>query len=737
MDDQPAYRDATLPPDRRATDLLGRMTVREKIGQLLQPEGGWKAFRRAPGGGIEIDPEWARQVTDDGIGSIFGLQLTSEYTGLTLETGCAAEFGTQVRDRLQRLAREGTRLGIPLLFAEECPHGHLALGATVFPTGHALGHTWDAGLLERVGRAIGEEAGLRGADLAYGPVLDLAADARWGRCEECLGEDPVHATLLGTALVRGMIAGGVVPTLKHFAGHGANQGGRNLAPVSVGERELRAELLRAFRAAVAAGAGAVMTAYNEVDGVPATANRRLLTGILRDEWGFGGVVVSDGRAVDQLAEHHHVAADLADAAAQALKAGVDICVWGRAFHHLQEALDRSLATIGDVDRAVHRVLTLKFRLGLFDRPYAAARGDPARVGCREHRALAREAADKSLVLLTNAGVLPVAAGRRIALIGPNADAPYHQLGDYTALQAPGTVVTLRAALAERLGVSLSYAPGCRILGADRSGFPAALAAAAAADVVVLALGGCSSGMREFHADRDCGEGFDRTGLRLGGEQEHLLRAVATLGKPVVLVLIGGRPFALDDVADLPAAILTAGYPGAEGGAAIADCLLGRTNPGGRLAMSWPRTVGQMPMTARAHRSLWWSSYIEDRRRPRFAFGHGLSYTTFVYRDLRLDRDAIAPDGTLSATVEVVNTGARAGDEVVLWQLDDEVASVGRPERILGHAERITLAPGEARRVGFTITAAHLAVVDREMRETVEPGWFTLFVGGQSARFQVQ
>jgi len=740
------YKDPTQPVDIRVADLLGRMTVAEKVGQLWLPEYGWQACRRVDGR-IVVTDAWRELIVAHGIGALYGLFRADPWTRVTLAEGLRARDAATAANAVQRLAVEETRLGIPLLLSEECPHGHMAIDATVFPAGITMGATWNAVLIEQVWQAIGAELRAHGVGTGYGPLLDLAYDPRWSRCEECFGEDPWHAAVLGAAAVRGLQTPGadgrrVYATLKHFAGHGPNVGGRNGAQTNAGERQLREELLLPFQAAVRAGAQSLMSAYNDIDGVPATGNRWLLTQVLRGEWNFHGFVVSDGGAVDMLENGHRVAATPSEAAAKALRAGVDCSLWGHAFEHLAQALENGLLTLEDLDRAVGRMLAAKFRLGLFEQPYIPDTTEI--VACPAHLELAAESARQGLVLLKNEHqVLPIGAGVHVAVVGPNADTPYNQLGDYTAPQPLGRVVTVLDGMRRVAGIdAVLHAPGCRVRQPGRDGFAAALEAGRRSEVIVAVLGGSSA--RDFSSlfsdtgaalpgedgsDMDCGEGYDRCRLELPGEQLALLRELKTLGKPLIVVLIKGRPLDLTAVAAEADAILDAGYPGQMGGLAIAEALFGLTNPGGRLAMSAPRSVGQLPVYSSLHATSR-RAYVEGESNTLYPFGWGLSYTSFSYSDLRLQEAQMAPDCGLRAEVCVTNTGAREGDEVVQWYITDQVASVARLERCLRAFQRLRLAPGASANATFTILPEHLILVNDEMQPVVEPGKFILYVGGR-------
>jgi beta-glucosidase len=747
-----SYKDSSLPAQRRAELLLALMTTEEKIGQLIQPFG-WKTYRKN-GGSIEIEESFKQQVRNGGVGSLYGVLRADPWTEVTLETGLSPEEGARAVNEIQRYAIEESRLGIPILFGEECSHGHMAIGATVYPVPLLLGSMWNTDLYRRICRAIAAETRAQGGAVTYSPVLDVVRDPRWGRTEECFAEDPYLIAEMAVASVEGLQGGGldgsqsVLATLKHFAGYGSSEGGRNAGPVHMGLRELHEVDLLPFRKAVEAGALSVMTAYNEIDGVPCTSSDYLLKRVLRQEWGFDGFVITDCGAINMLAWGHDVAEDGREAAAIALKAGVDMEMSGEMFgKYLQSALQDGIVRMEELDEAVRRVLKIKFMLGLFERPYVDA-GQAARIiGSREHVELAREAAREGIVLLKNeGGVLPLgkSGNGKVAVIGPNANQIYNQLGDYTSPQPRHQVVTLldgvRRAISED---RVLYAPGCRIKDDSREGFEHALACAAEAEVVILALGGSSA--RDFgegtidlrtgasvvtdraYSDMECGEGIDRTGLHLLGVQLELAQEIRKLGKPMVVVYMNGRPVVepwIDENAD---AILEAWYPGQEGGNALADILFGDVNPSGRLTVSVPKHVGQLPVFYNGKRSRG-KRYLETDVKPRYPFGFGLSYTTFRYDGLKLSADRISPDGQAVVTVDVTNTGTVAGAETVQLYVRDKVSSVTRPAKELKAFSKVMLQPGETRTVSFVIGKEQLQLVNERLEAVVEAGEFIIMVG---------
>jgi len=744
-------REGTLPAAERAERLLGLMTAEEKIGQLVQPFG-WRAYRKEAGR-IALDEAFCEAAARGGIGSLYGVLRADPWTEVTLDTGLPPKEGAEVMNAIQRYAIEHSRLGIPILFGEECSHGHMAIGATVFPVPLAIASAWDPELYRELCRAIARETRSRGGAVTYSPVLDVVRDPRWGRTEECYGEDPYLAGELAVAAVEGLQGEAldsdesVVATLKHFVAYGSPEGGRNAAPAHMGPRELHETDLVPFRKAVEAGALSVMPAYNEIDGAPCTSNGELLNGLLRERWGFEGFVVTDCGAIDMLASGHDVAAGGEEAALLALEAGVDMEMSGAMFgKHLLSAWDKGRLPERLLDEAVRRILTVKFRLGLFDRPYVDPERAEAVIGNPAHIALARRAARESVVLLKNrGGVLPLSkSSGTIAVIGPNADNVYNQLGDYTSPQPRGNVVTLLDGIRGKVGAErVLYAPGCRIRGENKEGFANALACAANADVIVVAVGGSSA--RDFgegtidlrtgasvargdgESDMDCGEGIDRVDLRLSGVQLELVQELCRTGKPVVVVYINGRPIAepwIDEHAD---AIAEAWYPGQEGGNGIADVLFGDANPSGRLTVSIPKHVGQLPVYYRGKRTRG-KRYLETDVEPAYPFGFGLSYTTFAYSALRVFPETIAPGETAEVRVTVKNVGERTGSDVVQLYVTDVVSSVTKPWKELKGFRKVTLAPGEETIVSFPLDAERLQTIGTNLTPVVEEGEFRIAIG---------
>lgn len=718
MAQQWLYKQAAVPIEYRVKDLLGRMTIEEKVGQLCCPLG-WEMYTKTGKNEVTVSELYKKKMAEAPVGSFWAVLRADPWTQKTLETGLSPELSAKALNALQKYAVEETRLGIPVLFAEECPHGHMAIGTTVFPTALSAASTWNEGLMLKMGEAIALEARLQGANIGYGPVLDVAREPRWSRMEETFGEDPVLTTIMGVAMMKGM-QGKVqndgkhlYATLKHFAAYGVPESGHNGSRANCGMRQLLSEYLPPFRKAVKEGAGTLMTSYNAIDGVPCTANKELLTDVLRNQWGFKGFVYSDLISIEGIVGMR-AAKDNKEAVVKALKAGLDMDLGGNAFgKNLKKAYEEGLITMADLDRAVGNVLRLKFQMGLFENPYVSPELAKKLVHSKEHKELARQVAREGVVLLKNEGVLPLSKHiGHLAVIGPNADEMYNQLGDYTAPQVREEVATvldgIRAAVSESTRVT--YVKGCAVRDTTATDIPAAVAAAQKADAVVLVVGGSSA--RDFKTkyistgaatvsedaktlpDMDCGEGFDRSSLRLLGDQEKLISAVASTGKPLVVVYIQGRTMNMNLAAEKAQALLTAWYPGEQGGMGIADILFGDYSPAGRLPVSVPRSEGQLPVFYSQGTQ---RDYVESKGTPLYAFGYGLSYTRFTYSGLELQK------GTEMETLQTVactvtNTGNRDGEEVVQLYIGDKVASVSQPPLLLKAFQRIFLKKGESRQV---------------------------------------
>jgi beta-glucosidase len=744
--DTPPYRDPKLPVDQRVADLLSRMTLEEKVAQL---ESVWENHQFFPEErAFFVDekgaflPAVAAAQFKYGMGEMAN---PSQHRG-PRET---AEF----TNTLQKLVKENTRLGIPILFHEECLHGLVAPGSTSYPAAIALASTWDPGLVHEVFTATAAEARSRGAQQCLSPVLDLARDPRWGRTEETYGEDPYLVSHIGLAAVQGLQGVGpgidnshVISTAKHFAVHGQPEGGTNIAPGNYSERVIREYFLKPFETVVKYGpVQSVMASFNEIDGIPSHSNKHLLDDILRQEWGFQGVVVSDYFGITDLNTIHHVVANNQDAAKLALESGVDVELpFARAFPSLIEQVKSGNVSEFYVDRAVARLLREKFLLGLFENPYVDPDNAVRIANSPEHQQLALKAAHEAIILLKNQGnFLPLDKKKykRIAVIGPNA-ADAH-LGGYSG--EPVHAVSVLQGIKDKVGstVEVLYSEGCRITetppdwNADNVvlGDPAlnakriadAVLVAEKADLVILVLGENEQTSREAWAENHPG---DRDDLDLLGNQDDLVKAIQATGKPIVVMLLNGRPNSINYIAQNVPAILEGWYLGQEGGTAVADVMFGDYNPGGRLPITVPRSVGQLPdyyyQKPSAKRE-----YLGTTTQPLFPFGWGLSYTTFKYANVQVTPDTIGTEGQAQVSVDVTNSGTVRGDEVVQLYIRDEVSSVTRPVKELRGFQRITLDPGETRTVHFTLGPAELSFLNRDMRRVVEPGTFRIMVGGNS------
>jgi beta-xylosidase len=738
------WRDPSRSAAERAADLLGRMTLEEKVAQLAsiwlgnQPRDSNVAPMQGDFGAPEAP---LAEVIKDGLG-----QLTRVFGTRPVPPGDAARTLAE----LQAQIVAASRFGIPAVAHEECLTGFAAWTATIFPTPLAWGATFDPGLVGEMAAAIGSSMAGVGIHQGLAPVLDVTRDRRWGRTEETIGEDPYLVGLVGTAYVRGLQSAGIQATLKHFAGYSASRAGRNMAPVAIGPREFADVILVPFEMALRiGGAKSVMPSYTDVDGVPVSGDRTMLTGLLRDQLGFDGLVVSDYYAIAFLQTQHAVASTPAQAAALALDAGLDVelpsvACYGAA---LVTAVREGQVPQELVDRAAARVLRQKCELGLLDPGWSPA-GVPAAVIDLDppaHRGLARRLAEESVVLLANRDAsLPLRPDASIAVVGLLANDPLAFFGCYSmprhlggryaeAIEGPDATTLLDALRAELPAAEISYAAGCAVRGTDRSGFAHAAVHAEEADVVVAVLGDEAG----LFGRGTSGEGCDVTDLRLPGVQEDLLRVLVGTGKPVVLVLVTGRPYAIGHVADRLAAAVQAFFPGEEGGGAIAGVLSGRVVPSGRLPVEMPNSPGAQP-----------SSYLRSRLAgkhpgspvdptPLFAFGHGLSYTSFDYAALAIKPAEIPTDGTVEVTCTVRNTGDRVGDEVVQLYLSDPVAQVVRPLRWLAGFARVPLQPGQAHQVTFRLHADRTAFSGRSGARIVEPGEIGVAIGGASDQLPLQ
>lgn len=749
-----SYKNPRLPVEQRVADLLSRMTLEEKVGQLLCPLG-WEMYG-IEGEAVFPSDKFKQLIKERHAGMLWATYRADPWTRKTLENGLNPALAAKAGNSLQKYVMENTRLGIPLFLAEEAPHGHMAIGTTVFPTGIGMAATWSPQLINEVGKTIGKEVRLQGGHISYGPVLDLTRDPRWSRVEETFGEDLVLTGTMGKAMVEGLGGGNLsqpystLATLKHFLAYGISESGQNGNPSLVGIRELHENFLPPFRRAIDAGALSVMTSYNSMDGIPCTANHYLLTRLLRNEWKFKGFVVSDLYSIEGIHQSHFVAPTMEEAAILALSAGVDVDLGGDAYMNIINAVNTGRISNAVLDASVACVLRLKFEMGLFENPYTDPEKAKKEVRNNAHITLARRVAQASVTLLKNEhSLLPLNKDiSRIALVGPNADNRYNMLGDYTAPQEEENVKTVLDGICAKLSpTQVEYVKGCAVRDTTTSNLEQAVAAARRSEVIIAVVGGSSA--RDFKtsyketgaaiadektvSDMECGEGFDRTTLSLLGKQQELLKALKATGKPLVVVYIEGRPLDKNWASENADALLTAYYPGQEGGNAIADVLFGDYNPAGRLPITVPRSVGQIPIyyNKKAPQK---HDYVELSASPLYPFGYGLSYTTFEYSDLYLS--AITPH-SFEVSFKVRNTGECDGEEVAQLYLRDEYASVVQPLKQLKHFERFYLKRGEMKEVKFILSESDFALIDRDLKTVVEPGTFQIMVGASSDDIRLQ
>jgi beta-glucosidase len=732
----PDYRNPNLPIEQRVADLLKRMTLEEKVEQL----GG----RYRPGI-LDTTGKFNDRNAREAFRALFGV-----------DSKISPHDAAVLRNAVQRYLAEKTRLGIPAIFQGEALHGFMENGSTSFPQALGLASTWDPELVRQVFTAAADEMASAGDNQAFTPVLDLARDPRWGRTEETYGEDPYLGSRLGVAAIEGLQGPNflidrhhILATAKHFAVHGEPEGGTNAAPGNYSERVIRESFLAPFRAAVQeAQVGSVMASYNEIDGIPSHVNSWLLDKVLRQEWGFRGYVTSDGGGLQLLVTTHHIAADNADAARQALAAGVDFDLSdGSVYRTVLDQVKEGRVPKWEVDRAVSRVLAARFRLGLFENPYVDPDYAQRITNSPEHRQLALKAAQEAIVLLKNQGnLLPLnlAKLKTIAVIGPNA-ADVH-LGGYS--REPAHSVSILEGIRDRVGTAATvvYSEGCKITEGTQGwsawyqnevklpdpesqlkSIQAATEVARKADVAIVVVGENESTNREAWAENHLG---DRDSLDLIGYQDQLVKSIVETGAPTVVFLINGRPLSINYAAGHVPAILEGWYLGQEGGTAAANVLFGDVNPGGKLPISFPRNVGQLP-DYYDHKPSLNRSYLFNGRKPLFPFGWGLSYTTFRLDHLRVDPAAIGTGGETTVRVDVTNSGSREGDEVVELYIHQRVASVTRPVMELRGFQRIRLKPAEMKTVEFKLTPRDLQMLNQDMHWVVEPGVFDIMVGPSS------
>ncbi|SFL72497.1 glycoside hydrolase family 3 N-terminal domain-containing protein [Halanaerobium salsuginis] len=735
--------------------LISEMTLEEKVAQLgsVGPDKIMEAGK--------FSQQKAEKYLKNGIG-----QITRIAGASALEPEKAAELANQV----QKYLAEETRLGIPALIHEECLSGYMGKGGTTFPQSIGIASSWEPELLKRQTDVIRKQLRSIGAHLALSPVADVARDLRWGRVEETFGEDPYLVAEMVNAYVAGLqgekLSEGIIATLKHFAGHSYSEGGRNHAPVNLSERELRETFLFPFEAAIkTAKAGSVMNAYHDIDGIPCAASRQLLTDILRGEWGFDGIVVSDYWSIKMLYNEHKIAVDLQEAGIKALSAGLDIELpetecYG---HNLVKAVKEGLISEKIIDQAVSRHLLTKFKTNIFEKRYVNTDQINSLFETPAQRELARESSRKTMVLLKNeSAILPLSKQiESIALIGPSAASTRNLLGDYAysahvdSKEDAVDIVSIMAGIKAKISseTKLNYAAGCNIMDQNKDGFSQAVKAAQASQVAVVVVGGKSglSGMGENENSEDevvdfeggaflselqnttdtTGEHHDRTSLNLPGVQEELVKEIVKTGTPVIVVFVNGRPLSSQWIAENAAAILEAWLPGEEGGNGVADILFGDYNPGGKLPVSIPKNVGQLPIHYNRRHMSHYRDYVFTGNRPLYPFGFGLSYTEFAYANLQISPQKFSGNSEITIQAEIENIGQCSGTEVVQLYVQDKIASLTRPLKSLKGFKRVELAAGEKKRISFILKAEQLAFYDKDMNLVVEPGEFEFMLGSSS------
>ncbi|MEM0219129.1 MAG: glycoside hydrolase family 3 N-terminal domain-containing protein [Thermoproteota archaeon] len=729
MGSNPVYLDSSYPIEARIEDLISRMNLEEKIAQLTSI---WAPNIIENG---KLSEEKLSTFLKNGIGQV------SRLAGAT---ALPPKEVAKIYNEIQKFLIEKTRLKIPAIVHEECLSGFMANTATTFPQAIGLASTWNPDIIYEVTSVIRTQMRYVGAHQGLSPVLDVARDPRWGRIEETLGEDPYLVASIGESYIKGLqgedIKNGIVATAKHFAGHSFSEGGRNLAPVHVSPREFREVFLFPFEVAVKnAKVLSIMNAYHEIDGIPCASSKELLTKILREEWNFSGIVVSDYGAIDMLYSFHKVTDSKEGAAKLAIEAGIDVELpslncYGEP---LIFAVKKGIVSEDTIDNAVRRVLRLKFKLGLFENPYV----DPSEVpefldSKAEYRNLALEVARESIVLLKNDGyILPLSKNiESIAVIGPNAASTRNLLGDYSftahlsLTKDAVPIVSILEGIKRKVSknTKVYYTKGCDVTGSSKEGFSEAIELASKSKVAIVVVGERSG----FTKEDVSGEGRDRNELGLPGVQEELVKAIYETGTPTIVILVNGRPLAIPWIAENIPSILEVWLPGEEGGNAVADVLFGGYNPGGKLPISFPKSVGQIPIYYN-RKGTSWGNYVSSDSKPLFPFGHGLSYTKFEYSNLEISPREVEPTGEVYIKFEVKNNGNLSGDEVVQLYLRDVVASLTRPIKELKGFKRITLEPGESKKVTFILYTDQLAFYDENLNLVVEPGTYEVMIGSSS------
>ncbi len=729
------YKDISRSPKERALDLTKRLNLREKVGQLNQHLYGFQSYTRN-GGEIEIAESFKEETEKwGGIGVLYGLYRADPWADKNYESGLSGKLAVKAYNKLQKYVIEHSRFGIPMLMSSECPHGHQALDSYLLPVNLAFGASFNPDLTEEGFSVVGKQLKEMGVDFALASMLDVLRDPRWGRSEECFGEDPYLCSQFAAAVTKGLLKSGLETVSKHFCAQGETTGGVNASAARIGERELREIHLPPAKSAVQAGTAGIMSAYNEIDGVPCHANEWLLRDVLREEMGFDGVIMADGVAIDRL--DVLTGGDFAKNAALALNAGVEISLWDKSFTMLEEAVNRELVSENILDEAVTKVLEIKFKRGLFEKPYLEEKDLTDFNDCEKYPQ-SLEVARQSPVLLKNDGVLPIDRNKavNIAVIGPNADEIYRQLGDYTPPLRDGFGTTVLDGIREEFpNAKINYCAGCDICGDDVSLIDDAKTLAENSDIVILVLGGSSSRFSGASFDTngaailsgllqmDCGEGVDTSDLRLPGVQNKLAEAVFSANKPVVSVIISGRPYAVPKIAEKSNALLWSFYPGTWGGKAVAEIIDGKVNPSGCLPVSVPRSSAQLPVYYNAKDSYEKMHYRDCESTPLFGFGYGLHYTEFEInaeqRASTLTAKEIEDGQNLELKCNVKNIGDRDGYAVLQLYIHALNGSVVRRCKELKAFDKVFVKAGESKTVSLTLDRESLGVWNRKMKFGVE------------------
>ncbi|MGC8638169.1 MAG: glycoside hydrolase family 3 N-terminal domain-containing protein [Athalassotoga sp.] len=735
--------------NEKIEELLSKMSLDEKIAQIGSV---WVHELFDESG--ELSEKKMEDLLSNGIGQI---------TRVGGSSGLPPDKSVKISNQIQKFLVEKTRLGIPAIVHEECLNGYMAKGATIFPQMIGIASSWNPQIVHEMANAIRQQMRAVGAHEGLAPLLDVSRDPRWGRIEETFGEDVYLVSVFADNYIKALqknMKNGVMATAKHFVAYAMSEGGLNCAPVHLGERELREVFLRTFEIAVKdARVGSIMNAYNEIDGVPCAASKYLLTDILRKEWKFDGIVVSDYSAIDMIENYHRIARDKIEAAFMALNAGIDVELPTRKYYAntLREGVESGRIPESLINRSVKRVLNSKLKLGLFEKPFVNEKNVFAFFDTDANRAIALNAARESIVLLKNDGILPLRNLHSIAVVGPNAANGRNMLSDYSypshieafvnnevpdviptsrylkSTEGNVKIVSILDGIREKANekIDVRYARGCDNLDPSKDGFEEAVRIARESDLVIAVVGDRSG----LSLSATTGESRDRSTLDLPGVQEELVEELYKTGKPLVVVLVNGRPFSIKWIADHANAILEAWLPGEEGGHAVADVLFGDYNPSGKLPVSFPRTVGQVPVyyshKPTGGRSNWHGDYVEESTKPLFPFGFGLSYTKFEYSDLKIDPLIVNFEKSVNVSFKIKNTGKIAGDEVVQLYVNDKVASITRPVKELKGFAKVHLEAGEEKSVTFELPVDLLAFYDSKMNLVVEAGEFEIMVGSSS------